>query len=158
METAVPAAPPVGTDEGDVLPGVGPNHLIPLHFHILSKAVPVDSVLQRFVDGLDQVQLPAVPTEAGLILSGRHPLSFGLLLRYFQNAQAIGSADFIVGLTVGQQVIRTLVELLPVDTTDAVDYQMVVEVVGVHMGGDHDLEAGKFSLGQLQWIKSKIFP
>ena len=50
----------------------------------------------------------------------------------------------------GQQVIRTLVELLPVDTTDAVDYQMVVEVVGVHMGGDHDLEAGKFSLGQLQ--------
>ena len=58
----------------------------------------------------------------------------------------------------GQQIIRALVELFSGGAADAVDYQMVMEVVGIHMGGDHNLEAGKFSLGQLQWIKSKIFP
>jgi hypothetical protein len=39
------------------------------------------------------------------------------------------------------------VELLAIHTADAVDHQMVVDVVGVHMGGDHHLEAGELPLG-----------
>lgn len=88
VEAAVPAAPPVRTNEGDALPGVGPNDLIPFDLHILNKALPVNGVLQRLVDGLEQVQLPAVPAEAGLVFSGSHPLPFRLLLWHFQNAQA----------------------------------------------------------------------
>jgi hypothetical protein len=49
--------------------------------------------------------------------------------------------DLIAGLTVGQEVIGTLMELLPIHTTDAVDHQVIVNVIGIHMGSDHHLEA-----------------
>ena len=62
----------------------------------------------------------------------------------------MGETDFIVGLTVGQQIVSTLVEFFPVYTADAVDHQMVVDVVGIYMSGDHHLEAGELPLGQLQ--------
>ena len=50
-----------------------------------------------------------------------------------RNTQAMGGADFIIGLTVFQKVIRALVELSAGFTTHAVYHQMVVEVVGVQV-------------------------
>lgn len=114
------------------------------------KFIRGPGVLQYIIDGLDQIQLPAVGIAASLILAGLHPFHFGLLLRSLQNTQSMGQTDFIVGLTVSQQIIGALVELLSVYIADAVDHQMVVDVAGVHVGGDHNLEAWELPLGQLQ--------
>ena len=62
----------------------------------------------------------------------------------------MGQTDFIVGLPVGQQIIGALVEFPPVHAADAVDHQVVVDVVGIHMGGDHHFEVWELPLGQLQ--------
>ena len=56
VETAVPALPPVGTGEGDVLPGIRLGHLVTLVLHILNKTLPINGVLQGLIDGLDQIQ------------------------------------------------------------------------------------------------------
>ena len=40
-------------------------------------------------------------------------------------------------------------ELPAVDTADAVDHQMVVQMVGVDVGGDQHLEVWELSLGEL---------
>ena len=69
METAVPALPPVGAGEGDVLPGIRPGHLVTFVLHILNKTLPINGVLQRLVDGLNQIQLPELTS--GLIQLGR---------------------------------------------------------------------------------------
>ena len=49
-----------------------------------------------------------------------------------------------------QQGFTVLVELSATLTADAVHHQMVVEVAGVHVGGDHHLIVGKRSLCQFQ--------
>ena len=133
METAVPALEPIGTGERDVLPGVRPGNLVTFYLHVGDEIFTGDGVFQRLVDGLDQIQLPAVGVEAGLILTGLHSFHSGLLLWSLQNTQPMGLADFIVSLPVGQQIVGTLVEFLPVHAADAVDHQVIVDVVGVHV-------------------------
>lgn len=85
METAVPTPAAIGTGEGDMLPGIRPGNLVSLAFHAFDKFIRGPGVLQYIIDGLDQIQLPAVGIAASLILAGLHPFHFGLLLRSLQN-------------------------------------------------------------------------
>lgn len=62
----------------------------------------------------------------------------------------MSGADFIVGLTVLEQIIHTLVELPTSLTADAVHYQVVMEVVGVQVRCHHHLEVRELTLSQLQ--------
>ena len=62
----------------------------------------------------------------------------------------MGKADPIVGQPVGLQVSSALVEFFPVLEADTVHHQVVVQVVGVHMGCYQHLEIGELPLGQLQ--------
>ena len=59
-------------------------------------------------------------------------------------------ADLVVYIPVMLQVRCVLVELLPVHTAHRIDHQVIVDVSGVYMGGDYNLEVWKFFLGQLQ--------
>ena len=76
METAVPALAPVGAGEGDVLPAIRPGNLVTFHLHVFDEALAAGGILQRLVDGLDEIQLPAVAAQAGLVLAGLHALLF----------------------------------------------------------------------------------
>ncbi len=80
MKTAVSTPASIRTEESDVLPVLGPDDLAAFAFHALNKFIWISSVLQYVVDGLDQMQLPAVGVEASLILAGLRPFYPGLLL------------------------------------------------------------------------------
>ena len=51
-----------------------PDYFVTLHLHVLDETLTVDGVLQRLVDGLNEIQLPAVSVQTGLILAGLHAL------------------------------------------------------------------------------------
>lgn len=110
----------------------------------------VSSFLMLAIDGMDQIQFPTIAAQTGLILAGLHPLFLWALLRLFQNTQAMGNTNFIVGLAVFEQVVRTLMELSSALATNAVHYQVVVEVVGVQVRCHHHLKVRELTLGQLQ--------
>ena len=67
-----------------------------------------------------------------------------------QNVQPEGEADLIVGSAVLDQVLGVLVELTPVRAAHAVDHQVVVEAVGVHMSGHQHLVVRELTPRQLQ--------
>ena len=150
METLISALPSVGADEGDVFTSVRPDDLVALLLHVGDERLSAICVFQRLVDSVDQIHLPTVLPEASLVLAGLHPLFLRLPLWLLQNTQVMGGADFIVGLTVLEQIIRTLVELPARLTANAVYHQMVVEVVGVQVCRHHHLEVRELTLGQLQ--------
>ena len=131
VQTAVPALASIGAGERDMLPRICPGDLVTFLLHISDEGLPAISILQSLVDGVDQIQFPAVAAKASLILSGLHPFLFSVLLWLLQNAQAMGGADLIIGLAVLQQIVGALVELFPVLNADAVDHQVVMNVVGI---------------------------
>ena len=150
VKAAVPALAPVGTGEGDVLSGWRPAHFVAFHLHVFDKALPVIGILQRLVDGLDEIQLPTIPAQTGLILARLHALIFGSEFTLIQHTQSVIEANLVVDLSVCQQIIGTLVELVSVAKADAVDHEMVVQMVGVNVCGDHHLEVRELPLGKLQ--------
>lgn len=121
METAVPTLSTVGTGERDVLPVVCPTHLVSFILHELDEALPVINILQRLIDGVDQIQLPAIAPQTGLVLTGPHLLFAGTLRRRLQHTETVGDTDLVVDLPVLLEVVSVLVQLAAVDTVDAVD-------------------------------------
>lgn len=126
METAVSALPTIGTGEGDVLPVVCPGHLVSFVLHELDEALSVVNVFQCLVDRMYQIQLPAVSPKTSLVLTGPHLLFAGAFLWRLQHIQIVSNTDFIIRFPVLLEVGGVLVELSAVNTTDAVDHQMVV--------------------------------
>ena len=150
MEAAVPAFTTVRAGEGDVLPIWRPAHLVTFQLHIFDEALPAGGVFQHLVDGLDQIQFPAVTAQASLVFAGLHALLFLLLLRLLQRTQTMSETNFIVHFSVCQQIAVALVELVTILVADAVHHHVVVQVAGVDVGGDHHLEAWKLPLGEIQ--------
>ena len=74
----------------------------------------------------------------------------GLFLRRRKDLQTMGSTDLIAGQSVGLQVGGALVEFPAVPETDAVYHQVVMRMLGIHMGGHQHLEVRELPLGQLQ--------
>ena len=62
----------------------------------------------------------------------------------------MGQTDLIVHFSVCQQIVIALVELVAVLVADTVHHHVVVQVAGVHVGGDHHLEVRELPLGKLQ--------
>ena len=150
MEPVIPAPHALGRGVSDVLPAVCPPHLIALALHQRDELVFGGSVPHALVDGVHQPELPALALGGGAVLSGAHPLLLDLLLRWRKDLQTVGNADFIVGYPVGLQVGGTLVEFPAIPEADAVHHQVVVQMVGVYVGGHQHLEIWKLPLGQLQ--------
>ena len=130
----------VGAGEGDVLPVIAPADLVALVLHVLNKTLTVSGILQRFIDGLDKFQLPALAPQSRLILTGTHLLFVRVLFRGLQHIQAMSQTELIVDLPVPLQVSGVLMQLFTILTADAVDDQVVVQMVRVHMGGDQHLK------------------
>lgn len=64
--------------------------------------------------------------------------------------QTVGHTDLVIDLPLPLEVSGVLVEFAACLAANTVDDQVVVEVVGVHMGGDYYLELREQLLGQLQ--------
>ena len=140
MESVIPALHALRCSVGDVLPAFRPPHLVALALHQGDKLLPGDGVLHTQVDGTGQPELPTLALGGGAIFPTAYPLLFHLLLRRRQNFQAVGKADLIVGQPVGLQVGGALVEFLSILKADTIHHQVVVQVVGIHMGCYQHLE------------------
>ena len=57
-------------------------------------------------------------------------------------------ANLVVYVPVMLQVRRVLVELLAAHAAYRIDHQVIVDVSGVNMGGDYNLEVWKFFFSQ----------
>ena len=150
MEPVVPALHALGRGVGDILPAVCPPHLIPLTLHQRNKFLFGRCVAHTLVDGIHESELPTLALGRGAVLPGVHALLLDLFLWRRQNLQTVSNADLIVGLTMGLQVGGTLMELVTVLERDAVHHQVVVQVIGVYVGGHQHLEVRELPLGQLQ--------
>ena len=73
-----------------------------------------------------------------------------LLLRRREDLQTVGGTDLIAGQSVGLQVGGALMEFPAVPKADAVYHQVVVRMLGIHMGGHQHLKVRELPLGQLQ--------
>lgn len=62
----------------------------------------------------------------------------------------MGGADLIIDQPVGLEIGGALVEFLAVLERDAVHHQVIVQVIGVDVGGHQHLEIWKLPLGQFQ--------
>ena len=62
----------------------------------------------------------------------------------------MGGTDLVTGHSVGLEIGGALVEFPAIPEADAVHHQVVVQMVGVYVGGHQHLETWKLPLGQLQ--------
>ena len=127
-----------------------PAHLVTFQLHVFDEALPAGGVFQRFVDGLDQIQLPAVTAQASLVLAGLHALLFLPGIALLQHPQTVGQTDLIVHFSVCQQIVIALVELVAVFVANAVHHHVVMQMSGVHVGSDYHLEIWELPLGKFQ--------
>ena len=131
MQLVIPAFHAARTGVGDVFPGIAPLNLVAFILHVLNKALPIRTVQQSVLDGLDQRKLPALAPLGGAVFSRQHTLFLLPLVIALQHRLAVGHADFIVDPAVLYQVIVILVQLFAGFKADRVDQKVVVEVVGV---------------------------
>ena len=140
MEPVIPALHTVGCYVGNVFPAVCPPHLVPLTLHQRNELVFGGSILHALVDGVHEAELPALALGGGAVLPAAHAFLFHLFLRRRQDLQTAGGADLVTGQPVGLQVGGILVEFFPILEADTVYYQVIVQVVGVYVGGYQHLE------------------
>ena len=150
VQPVVPALFTLGGGVGDVLPRVLPPHLVVALLHLPEKLSFRPVLTHTQVDGVDEPELPALTADSGAVLAGTHLLFLGVLLGRLQHCQAVGGADLVADLPLALEVSGVLVELAACGAAHAVDDEVAVEMVGVHMGGDHHLEVREQPLGQLQ--------
>ena len=127
-----------------------PSHLVTLYLHVGDEILAGDGVFQRLVDSLDEIQLPAVAAQPGLVLAGLYALLFLPGIAFLKHQQIMDQTDLVVHLTVCQQVSVALMELVSILVVDAVDDHVVMQMAGVNMGGDYHLKVRELSLGKFQ--------
>ena len=150
MEPVIPTFHPFWCGVGDVLPALRPAHLVALALHQRNKFVFGFGVLHALVDGVHQPELPALTLGGGAVFPAAHPFLLDLLFRRWQDLQTVGGTDLIAGQPVSLEVGGALVKFLAVLERDAVDDQVAVQMVGVHVGGHQHLEVRELPLDQFQ--------
>lgn len=150
MQSVVPAFLAFGRGVGDVLPGRLPPHLVAPLLHLSDILGFGFGLPHAQVDGSHELELPALTPDCRAVLAGTHGLVLGVPLGRLQYLQTMGAADLIADLPLPLEVSGVLVELAAILPAHAVDDEVVVEVVGVHMSGDYHLELWEQPLGQFQ--------
>lgn len=150
MQPVVPALFPFGRGVGDGLPGLLPPHLIATPLHLPDEISPRPGPFHTLVDGVHQLELPALTPNRRAVLTGTHLLFLGVLLRWLQHTQTVGHTDLVIDLPLPLEVCGVLVELVSILPAHAVDDQVIVEVLGIHMGGNHHLVLREQPLCQFQ--------
>lgn len=140
MEPVIPALHTLRRGVGDALPTTCPPHLVALTLHQRDEVLFGRGVAHTLVDGIHQPELPALALGGGAVLPAAHAFLFHLFLRRRQDLQTVGGADLVTGQPVGLQVGGILVEFFPILEADTVYYQVIVQVVGVYVGGYQHLE------------------
>ena len=150
MEPVIPAFHTARRSVGDVLPTIHPANPIPLTLHQGDEVLAGFDVPHTLVDGIHQPELPALAFDGGAVLAGAHAFLLDLLFRRRQDLQTVGGTDLVTGHSVGLEIGGALVEFPAIPEADAVHHQVVVQMVGVYVGGHQHLETWKLPLGQLQ--------
>ena len=140
MEPVIPALHSLWCGVDDILPAVRPAHFVALTFHQSNELLLGRGIPHTLIDGVHQPELPALPLGGGAVLPAAHAFLFHLFLRRRQDLQTAGGADLVTGQPVGLQVGGILVEFFPILEADTVYYQVIVQVVGVYVGGYQHLE------------------
>ena len=150
MEPVVPALPALRRGVGDVFPPLRPPHLVPLALHQGDEVLAGFDVPHTLVDGIHQPELPALALGGRAVFPAAHAFLLDLLFRRRQDLQTVGGTDLVTGHSVGLEIGGALVEFPAIPEADAVHHQVVVQMVGVYVGGHQHLEIWKLPLGQLQ--------
>ena len=132
------------------MPSWLPPHLIALPLHLPDELGFGFRLPHTQVDGVHQLELPALAPHRRAVFAGAYLLFPRVPPGRLQHLQSVGHADLVVDLPLPLEIYGVLVELAAILPAYAVDDQVVVEVAGVCVGGDHHLELWEQLLGQLQ--------
>ena len=116
-----------------MFPCVRPDNFIALVLHVFDEAFPVIGIFQCVVDGLDEIQLPAIAPQSRLVLAGAHLLFPSVLFWRLQHLQPVRHADLIIDLPMPLEICGVLVQLFAVLAAHAVDHQMIMKMVCVQV-------------------------
>ena len=82
---------------GDAAPGILPPYLIAQLYHVPDEFIFITTALHAVIHGTDDLHLPTLTLGGGAVLSGAHAV--GLLLRVFQNGEAMCFAELVRKIT-----------------------------------------------------------
>ena len=80
VQSVIPALPALRGGVGNVLSVLDPLDLIALGFHEPDKFLPAPGVAHTVLDGVHQLELPALPLGGGAVFSGGEAICFLLPL------------------------------------------------------------------------------
>lgn len=137
VEPVIPAPHAARDSVGDILAIVCPADVVAFAAHQRNELLPAAGVPHTLVYGVHQLELPALPSDSGVVLRAGHGLN--PLLLWLEYRQTELHAHLIVALAQLSQFQFTDVQLLPILEADAVDEEVGVDVVTVNVGADQNL-------------------
>lgn len=149
MQFVISALFPRGGGVGDALSPLLPVHLIALLVHFTQELFPRPGPLHDFLDGDDQLELPAVSPVSCPVFSSPQALGAPVLLVWLQGSEAMFHADLVADLPYLLQGIGGEVQLLSGVRVDRVDDQVGVQVLRVDVCGHQNLASREKPLRQL---------
>ena len=148
MQFVVSALFSRGRGVGDALSPFLPPHLIAHLVHFAQELLPRPGPFHGFLDGDDQLELPALSPAGRPVLPCPQSLSAPVLLVWLQGGQTVLHADMIADLPHLLQSIGGEVQFLSGVRVDRVDNQVGVQVLRVHVCGHQHLAAWEEPLRQ----------
>ena len=149
MQFVVSALLSRGRGVGDALSPLLPAHLIAPLVHFTQELLPRPGAFHGFLDGDDQLELPAVSPVSCPVFSSPQALGAPVLLVWLQGSEAMFHADLVADLPHLLQGIGGEVQLLSGVRVDRVDDQVGVQVFRVDVCGHQNLAAWEEPLRQL---------
>ena len=125
-----------------------PAHLIALLVHFTQELLPRPGSFHGFLDGDDQLELPAVASVGRPVFPGPQALGAPVLLVWLQGGEAVLHADLVADLPHLLQGVGGEVQLLSGVRVDGIDDQVGVQVLRVHVCGHQNLAAWEEPLRQ----------
>ena len=148
MQFVVSALLSRGRGVGDALSPLLPAHLIAPLVHFTQELLPRPGAFHGFLDGDDQLELPAVSLVGRPIFPSLQALGAPVLLVWLQGGEAVLHADLVTDLPHLLQGVGGEVQLLSGVRVDRVDDQVRVQVFRVDVCGHQNLAAWEEPLRQ----------
>ena len=148
MQFVISALFPRGGGVGDALSPLLPAHLIALLVHFTQELFPRPGPLHDFLDGDDQLELPALSPAGCPVFPCPQALGAPILLVWLQGAEAVLLAELVADLPHLLQSVGREVQLFPGVRVNRVDDQVRVQVFRIDVCGHQNLAAWEEPLRQ----------
>ena len=135
-QQAVTALPAAGCGVGDIPSGRFPAHLVALALHQRNELLTAGGVTHTVVDDIHELQLFALATGCGVILTDGHGFGFLFPVCWLKHRERKFHADLIVALPQFLELLLCDVQFLSRIEVDGIDEEVGMDVFPVCVSAD----------------------